>query len=110
TSDYMLTWDQIYDQLGDALGVRPNVVHIPSEFIAQVDPAVGAGLLGDKMWSMIFDNTKIKQFVPEYAAKIPFHIGVRSTIAWFQADERRMEVKPEDDALIERLLAAWQKR
>ena len=43
--------------IGDALGVKPQVDHIPSEFIAQVDPAVGAGLLGDKMWNVMFDNS-----------------------------------------------------
>ena len=109
TSDFLLTWDQIYAQIGDALGVKPQIVHIPSEFIATVDEAVGANLLGDKMWNVIFDNSKIKRLVPEYVARIPFHIGVRRTIAWFQADPSRMQVKPEDDAQIERILAAYQK-
>ena len=109
TSDFLLNWNQIYEQMGDALGVKPNVVHIPSEFIAQVDPATGAGLLGDKMWSVIFDNSKIKQFVPEFVARIPFHIGVRRALAWFQADDARMVVPPEDDAKIDQILAAYQK-
>jgi nucleoside-diphosphate-sugar epimerase len=109
TSDFMLTWNQIYKQIGEALGVRPVLVHIPSEFIATVDPGTGAGLLGDKMWSVIFDNSKIKRFVPGYVATIPFHEGIRRTLAWFQADERRMQVLPEDDARIERILAAYGK-
>jgi nucleoside-diphosphate-sugar epimerase len=107
TSDFMLTWNQIYEQIGDALGVKPALVHIPSEFIARVDPDKGAGLLGDKMWSVIFDNSKIRRFVPGYAATIPFHEGIRRTLAWFQADESRMRVLPEDDARIERILAAY---
>ena len=89
------------------MGVKPRLVHIPSEFIAQVDPGIGAGLLGDKMWSVQFDNSKIKRFVPDYVATIPFHEGIRRTLAWFQADERRMRVSPEDDAQIERILAAY---
>ncbi len=107
TSDYLLTWNQILEQLGAALGVEPQIVHIPSEFIAQIDPEIGAGLLGDKMWSVIFDNSKIKRFVPDYVARIPFHEGVRRTLAWFQADERRMQVSPEDHAPIERILEAY---
>ncbi|MCD4684318.1 MAG: NAD-dependent dehydratase, partial [Anaerolineae bacterium] len=107
TSDYLLTWNQILEQLGAALGVEPQIVHIPSEFIAQIDPEIGAGLLGDKMWSLIFDNSKIKRFVPDYVARIPFHEGVRRTLAWFQADERRMQVSPEDHAPIERILEAY---
>ncbi len=108
TSDFILTWDQIYEQIGAALGVKPIIVHIPSEFIARVDHETGASLIGDKMWCYLFDNSKIKRFVPEYVARIPFHEGIRRTVAWFQADPRRLEVPPEDDALIERILAAYQ--
>ena len=110
TSDFVLTWNQIYAQIGDALGVKPTLVHIPSEFIASVDAATGAGLLGDKMWSALFDNSKIKRFVPGYVATIPFHEGIRRTVAWFQANESRMQVAPEDDARIERILAAYTNR
>lgn len=109
TSDYLLTWNQIYEHIGDALGVKANIVHMPSEFIATVDQNIGDGLLGDKMWSVIFDNSKIKRFVPEYQATIPFHIGIRRSIEWFQADEARMQVNPDDDALIEKILSAYQK-
>jgi nucleoside-diphosphate-sugar epimerase len=109
TSDFVLNWNQIHEQIGDALGVKPKLVHIPSEFIAGVDPDSGPGLLGDKMWSVMFDNSKIKQFVPDYVATIPFHEGIRRTLAWFQADERRMQVSPEDDTQIDRIIAAYQK-
>jgi nucleoside-diphosphate-sugar epimerase len=109
TSDFVLTWNQVYEEIGDALGVKPVFVHIPSEFIASVDPDTGAGLLGDKMWSAIFDNSKLKRFVPGYVATIPFHEGIRRTVAWFQADDSRMVVSPEDEAKIERILAAYGK-
>ena len=107
TSDYLLTWNQIYEHLADALNVRPNIVHMPSEFIAKHQPELGAGLLGDKMWTVIFDNSKIKQFVPDYEASIPYHIGVRQSLEWFQADEQRMQTSGEDDTLIEGLLEAY---
>lgn len=107
TSDFVLTWNQIYEQIGDALGVKPNIVHIASEFIAQIDPGAGAGLIGDKMWSSIFDNSKIKRLVPDYVASIPFHIGIRRALDWFQADAKRMEVSPQDDAEIDRILDAY---
>ena len=110
TSDFALTWNQIYEQIGDALGVTPQLVHIPSEFIAEVDPSSGPGLLGDKMHSVIFDNSKIKRFVPDFVATIPFHLGIRRTLAWYQADPVRMQVAPEDDALMERILSAHQVR
>lgn len=107
TSDYSLTWNQIYEHLADALNVKANIVHMPSEFIAQHHPDLGAGLLGDKMWSVIFDNSKIKRFVPDYVAKIPYHIGLEWAVNWFQAEDSRMQVTGEDDALIDGLLEAY---
>ncbi|MEP7290229.1 MAG: SDR family oxidoreductase [Chloroflexota bacterium] len=109
TSDFLQNWNQIYEQIGDALGVKPKLVHIASEFIAEVDPESAPGLIGDKIYSGIFDNSKIKRYVPEFVATIPFHIGIRRTIAWYQADASRMEVSPDDDAQFERILAAYQK-
>lgn len=108
TSDYLLTWNQIYEQLGAALGKKPNIVHIPSTFINEQDASIGAGLIGDKMWSVIFDNSKIKRFVPDYKATIPFHIGIRRTLAWFQADESRMRVTAADHARLDNILKAYQ--
>ena len=54
----MLTWDQIAHALGAALGVEPRIVHVTSDAIAAADPDWGAGLLGDKAHSMVFDTTK----------------------------------------------------
>jgi nucleoside-diphosphate-sugar epimerase len=109
TSDEALTWNQIYDTIGQTLGVEPQLVHIPSDFIALVSAAEGAGLLGDKAKSVIFDNTKIKRFVPDYVATIPFREGIRRTLNWFEADPARQVVDAKSDAFLERCLAAYQK-
>ena len=61
TSDELLTWNQIYTLLAQAAGAEPNLVHVPSEIIARFDPELGAGLLGDKAHSVIFDNSKIRE-------------------------------------------------
>jgi nucleoside-diphosphate-sugar epimerase len=92
TSDEVLTWDQIYGIIAEALGVEAKIVHIPSDFIAKVAPEQAGGLLGDKTWSVVFDNSKIKRFVPGFQATIPFREGIRRTLAWFAADEQRRRV------------------
>ncbi len=107
TSDQVLTWNQITQTLAAALGVEAKIVHIPSEFIARLEPDLGAGLLGDKMHSVIFDNSKIKRLVPDFVASIPFHIGVRETLAWYQADPARLRVDEAVNAQIDRLIAAF---
>ncbi len=108
TSDEILTWNQIYDIIAEALGVKANIVHIASDFIAKVSPETGAGLLGDKAWSAIFDNTKIKTFVPGFQATIPFYEGVRKTLAWFDADESRKWVNESVNQEMDRIIAAYE--
>ncbi len=108
TSDELLTWNQIYEIIAQALGVKANIVHITSDFINQVSPATGGGLLGDKAWSTIFDNTKIKTFVPGFKATIPFYEGIRKTLAWFDADESRKWVNESVNQEMDRIIAAYE--
>jgi nucleoside-diphosphate-sugar epimerase len=109
TSDEVLTWNQIYQTIAGALGVEAKIVHMPSDFIVSVVPELTGSLLGDKTWSAVFDNSKIKSWVPGFQAVIPFRQGVRRTLAWFDADERRKKVDPAVNAEMDRLLAAWGK-
>jgi len=103
TSDEVLSWDQIYRILGQAVGVEPKLVHVSSERIAREFPEEEGGLLGDKAHSVIFDNRKVKAFVPDYVATIPFHEGIRRTLAWFEADPARQVIDPEVEAMLDRL-------
>jgi nucleoside-diphosphate-sugar epimerase len=92
TTDEVLTWNQIYQELANAVGVRPKMVHIASEAIVRAMPTYEGSLLGDKTWSTVFDNAKIKRFVPGFAAQIPFREGIRRTVAWLEADPRRQRI------------------
>jgi nucleoside-diphosphate-sugar epimerase len=109
TSDEWLTWDQILRLVGRAAGAEPNLVHIPSAFIAKVDPETGPGLLGDKSWCALFDNTKVKSFVPGWQAHIPFAEGIRRTVAWFDADPARQAVDDKANARVDEVLRAWRR-
>lgn len=107
TSDEALTWDRIYSTIAEAAGVPPRLVHIPSEFLAARSDRWRGSLLGDKAHSAVFDNAKIKRFVPDYRATIPFHVGIRRTLAWFEAEPARQRVVPEIDAQMDAAIAAW---
>jgi nucleoside-diphosphate-sugar epimerase len=109
TSDEVLTWDGIYTAIAHAAGVLPRLVHVPSEFLADFDERWRGSLLGDKSWSAVFDNTKIKRFVPGYAATIPFHEGARRTLAWFEAEPSRCRVVEEIDRQMDAAIAAWRR-
>jgi nucleoside-diphosphate-sugar epimerase len=107
TSDDVLTWNQIAETLAAALGVTPRLVHVPSEVIAAADPQWGAGLLGDKAHSMIFDNAKVRALVPGWRAVIPFEQGAREIVAWHRADPGRQVTDANMDALMDKLAAGW---
>ncbi|MEJ2615875.1 MAG: SDR family oxidoreductase [Ignavibacteriaceae bacterium] len=107
TSDEVLTWDQIYKALAEAAGVEANIVHISSDFIVKHEKSLIGSLLGDKSYSVIFDNTKIKTFVPDYNATIPFNQGIKRTLAWFEAEPKRQIINEESNKMIDNILKAY---
>jgi nucleoside-diphosphate-sugar epimerase len=109
TSDEILTWNQIYETIGNVLNVKPNIVHIASDFICKEEKSLLGSLIGDKSVSAIFDNTKIKTFVPDFKAVIPFNQGIQKTLTWFEADEKRMIIKKETNQMIDRIINAYMK-
>lgn len=104
TSDEAPTWDQIYTWLGAALGVEPTLVHVASQTIARVIPELAPGILGDKVNSALFNNSKIKAFVPEFQSKVPFVRGAEEIVEWYLADQKRQIVDPKLEAGFDRLV------
>ncbi|WP_299036429.1 SDR family oxidoreductase [uncultured Pseudokineococcus sp.] len=110
TSDEALTWDQIFRTVAAAAGVEPRIVHVPSDAIAAADAGWGAGLLGDKAHSMVFDNSVLKGLVPGFAATTPFSRGAREVVEWYDADPSRQVVDEHMDAVMSRLVEAHRPR
>jgi nucleoside-diphosphate-sugar epimerase len=109
TSDEARTWDTYYGIIADALGVDVKLVHIPSGFVNDVSPELGRGLLGDKAYSMVFDNTKIRSIVPGFKATVPFSEGIQRSLKWFEEEPERKVVDREKNKEIDRVLKAWKK-
>jgi nucleoside-diphosphate-sugar epimerase len=107
TSDEVLTWNQIYQTIADELGVEAKMIHIPSDFIVKVVPRLTGDLLGDKTWSVVFDNSKIKSFVPEFQATISFREGIRRTLEWFAADEKRQRIDEQVNSEMDQIIKAY---
>ncbi len=82
TSDETLTWNQIYASVANALGVELKPYYVSSDFLASVSPwNLRGALIGDKAASVVFDNSRLKNAVPEFNATVHFDDGVRRTIA-----------------------------
>ncbi|MDN4614672.1 SDR family oxidoreductase [Leifsonia sp. F6_8S_P_1B] len=104
TGDEAPTWDRIYCDLAEALGVEAELVHVASETIAREVPDLGPGLIGDKAHSMHFDNSKVKALVPEFQASVPFAHGAGEIVEWYLADASRQRLDPDLDAAFDRLV------
>ena len=105
TSDEVMCWNQVHETIARVVGVAPRIVHVPSDFIARIDARRGASLLGDKAWSLVFDNSKLRSIVPGFRARVPLEEGVRASIRWLEADPARQRIDANET--VERILAAW---
>ena len=107
TSDEVLSWNMIYKILADSLNCELNAVHIASDFIGKVEPKLIEKLQGDKAESVIFDNTKIKTFVPEFNATIPFSVGIKRTLSWLDRNPDKKVINPETNAIIDKIINTY---
>jgi len=115
TSDEVLTWNQIYEAMAQAAGVKLNAIHVASDFICDVADSMKmewlrGNLHGDKAQSVIFDNTKIKRFVPGYTAIIPFSEGIKKTIDWFDADKKRRVIDKHNNKLLDNIIHTYKQK
>lgn len=111
TGDEALTWDQIYQTIADALGVKLNAYHVATDYLAAVGDKYGydftGGLKGDKSVSVVFDNSKLKRAVPDMRTTVRFDQGVRIALDYILAhpDECQKE-DAEFDAWCDRVIEA----
>ena len=106
-SDESLTWNQIYNAVGAALGVKPRLYHVSSDFLAAVAPAeydLEGNLTGDKAVTVVFDCTKLKRAVPGFQATVRFDEGVRRCVAYLLSHPECQVPDPEFDQWCDRVV------
>lgn len=113
TGDEILTWNQIYQTIADALGVELKPYYVSSEFLADVGDKYGfdfrGGIIGDKSVSVVFDNSKLKRLAPNMTTNIPFHKGVRIALDYCLSHEDRYELDPEFDSFCDTVIESLEK-
>ena len=109
TSDEVLTWNQIFFEVYQALGLKPKVVHISSEMVIKRDPDKLGTLLGDKVNSVVFDNSKIKRFVPEFSCEVNWAKGLRLSLTWFESHPEFQTIDKEMNDQWDNIIAAQEK-
>jgi len=107
TGDEVLGWNQIYDEIAEAVGAKsPQIIKIPTDLICNVIPELKGNLKGDKAHPGVFDNSKIKRFVPDFQTRKLFRIGVRESVAWLRAHPEQQNLSGKVDEMIEKVIAA----
>ena len=109
TSDEVLSWEQIHLEAYQALGLEPNVIHIPSDFIARFDEHAVGSLIGDKSNSVVFDNSKIKRYVTDFKCEVRWAEGLRRSLAWFEAHPEFQTVDHEADEMWDGIITAYER-
>jgi nucleoside-diphosphate-sugar epimerase len=100
TGQEAMCWNAYLDAIGQAVGVKPNPVHIATDFICAISPELTGDLKGDKIYTMLFDNSKLRSFVPDFAATLPYAQGIRKSLA-------DLEQHPEKKVIDERYTAHY---
>ena len=106
TGDEVLTWNQIYQTIADALGVELKAYHVSSELLTAFGPDYDfeGGLTGDKAVSVAFDNSKIKRLAPDLKTNVPFHKGVRIALNYILEHEECRKEDPEFDKWCDKVI------
>jgi len=107
TSDQALSWNQIYLEVYQALGLTPNVIHIPADLISKYDEESVGSLIGDKSNTVVFDNSKIKRFVPDFNCEVNWAEGLRRSLAWFESHPEFQTIDHEENAKWDRIVEAY---
>lgn len=107
TSDEVLTWGEILKQMADVIGVEAKPVCISSEFIVAFMPDQLGNTYGDKMWSAIFDNSKLKKLVPDFRATMSFKEGFAQTLAYLESHPELQVIDKDHEDAVDLVIAAY---
>ncbi|HLH49666.1 MAG TPA: SDR family oxidoreductase [Roseiarcus sp.] len=69
TSDHAYSWDAIYRTIAAGLGVEADIVHAPTETLIRYLPEWEGPLMGDKTWTALFDNSKVKRVAGDFSCE-----------------------------------------
>lgn len=108
TTDESMTWNQIYETIADALGKPLNALHVASDFLARHGENYDfrGELLGDKSATVVFDNSKIKRFVPDFVCTISMAEGLRQSVRYMLSHPETQTPDPQFDKWCDRIADA----
>ncbi len=108
--DEVLTWNEVYKTIADALSLPFTPCYVPSVFLGRTGARYGydytGSLLGDKANSSLFDTSKLKRVVPEMSTEILFHEGIRDALDYLLSHKELQREDEKFDLFCDRVIAA----
>lgn len=108
TQDECMTWDAFCRIIAQAAGApEPKIVHVATDVLCREDASLVEALIGDKSQTAVFDNTKLRQFVPGFRYLMSFKDGVKRSIDAIDADPALQEVDEAWDAWCDEMIRKY---
>ena len=107
TTDRGFTWNQIHEAIARGFGVEARHAHVPTDTLVRYNKEWEGPLMGDKTWSALFDNSKIKSVAGPFHASQDIDEILEESV--LHAKQRLKAVAPVEDAedqLIDQIIAA----
>lgn len=100
-------WNDLYLEMGRIIGKEPIIRHIPIELLMQSERGMFEHIYYEKMYSGIFDNSRIKAAVPDFKVTISLKQGLTSLIEWYEKEANTIDLRK--DIYEDNLVAQYDK-
>ncbi len=105
TGDTGFTWNAIYLTIATSLGVEAKLAHVPTDTLIRYKPDWIGPLLGDKSWSTLFDNSKIKRVAGDFTCERDLEKILSEPVRFFrQRLAANVPMSTEHEPLIDRII------
>jgi len=103
------TWNEIYAAIARAVGAEPRIVHVPTDTLIRYNPEWTGPLLGDKTWSVLFDNSKVASVAGPFQPRVSLEEGfARVGEDYLRRVAPTFQPRKELHALLDRIAAEQQ--
>ncbi len=108
TADRGHLWNDIYAVIGKLLGVEAKIVNVPTATLVRYHHAWEGPLLGDKTWTALFDNSKVKRVAGPFTCSEKLEEILAEPVMHFKARQQAgggSQPPAETEALFDRIAA-----
>lgn len=107
TTDRPYNWNEIHEAIARGFGVEAIHAHVASETLVRFNKDWEGPLLGDKSWSALFDNAKVKGVAGAFDASEDLDEILAESVRHFKERLKApASAESDEDRLIDRIIAA----